>query len=379
MRASVRRSAAGRRRLPSAPRTGCWRAAAPARCWPSTAAAALPAPWNFGGFVGSSDIAAVSPLPDRVDIFVRDAAAAVATATWTPAGWTAWTELDGPVTSSPAALALAGGELLVFARGLDGGLWVRPRLPSPGPWAPLGGVIGSDPAPVGWGGDRIDVFVRGADRGLWTITREAGSWSGWQGLEGVLAGAPAAASVAPGRLDVVALSDKGTLIHRRWDGAMWSDWLDLGGRGQGAPAIVATGPDRVDVFVWGSDGQLWQIARTGNDWSGWTALGGALGSAPAPLAVGGALYVYARDADGALVRRVWTGGGWQPWSAMPAGLNAIPDRRQARIYQLASQEIAIPRLRLPAARVGRTDRAAAAARRRSGRPVVARQGPAHRA
>ena len=36
----------------------------------------------------------------------------------------------------------------------------------------------------------------------------------------------------------------------------------------------------------------------------------------------------------------WTGGGWQPWAAMPAGLDAIPDRRQARIYQLAAQEIA---------------------------------------
>jgi hypothetical protein len=298
-----------------------------------------PVPSNFGDFVGSSNISAVSPLLDRIDVFVRSAAASVATATWTLAGWSPWIELDGPVSSSPAALALAGGELVVFARGLDGGLWLRPRLPAAGPWTPLGGIVGSDPVPVSWGAGHIDVFVRGADRGLWVISRDGGSWSEWQGLEGVLAGAPAAASVAPARLDVVALSDTGTLIHRRRNGAMWSDWLDLGGRGQGTPAIVATGADRVDVFVRGSDAQLWQIARTGDDWSGWTALGGALGSAPAPVAVGVELFVYVRDADGVLVRRIWTGGGWQPWAPMPAGLDAIPDRRQTRIYQLAAEQI----------------------------------------
>ena len=159
----------------------------------------LAVPLNFGGFVGSSDISAVSPAPGRVDVFVRDALAAIATVTWTPGGWTAWTELDGPVTSNPVALALAGGELLVFARGLDGSLWVRPRLPAAGPWASLGGANGSDPVPVSWGGDRIDVFVRGADRGLWVISREGGSWSAWESLDGVLAGVPAAASVAPNR------------------------------------------------------------------------------------------------------------------------------------------------------------------------------------
>jgi hypothetical protein len=298
-----------------------------------------PVPSSIGDFVGSSDISAVSPLPDRIDVFIRSAAALVATATWTLAGWSPWTELDGPVTSNPAALALAGGELVVFARGIDGGLWLSPRLPAAGPWMPLGGIVGSDPVPVTWGGGHIDLFVRGADRALWVISRDGGSWSEWHSLEGVLAGAPAAASVAFGRLDVVALGDSGNLLHRRWDGAMWSDWLDLGGRAQGVPAIVATGPDRVDVFVWGGDGQLWQIARTGNDWSGWIALGGALGSAPAALAVGAQLFVYARDADGALVRRVWAGGGWQPWMAMPAGIEAIPDRRQVRIYQLAAEQI----------------------------------------
>ena len=297
-------------------------------------------PFNFGAFVGSSDVAAAAPAPNRVDVFVRDAAALVATATWTSGGgWTPWSELDGPVTSNPAPLSLATGELLVFARGLDGGLWQRARLPAAGPWLPLGGVIGSDPVPVSWGGDHIDVFVRGADRGLWVISRDGGSWSGWQGLGGVLAGTPAAASTAPSRLDVVALGDAATLLHRRWDGAMWSDWRDLGGSGEGIPSIVATGPDRVDVFVRGTDGQLWQIARTGNDWSGWIALGGALGSSPAGLTLGGELFVYACDADGALVRRVWNGAGWQPWTAMPAGLNAIPDRRQTRLYQLAAEPI----------------------------------------
>jgi hypothetical protein len=297
-------------------------------------------PYAPGDLPAASDAVAVGTEPNRVDVFACNAATWLATATWTQAGgWTDWSSVDGAITSNPAPIVLATGELTVFARGEDFGLWVHGILPAFSPWAPLGGLIGSDPVPVSWGGRRIDVFVRGFDRGLWVISRDGGTWSGFQSLQGVLAGAPAAASTGTERLDVVALSDAGTLIHRRFTGTDWTDWLDLGGAALDTPAIIATGSDRVDIFVHGLDGQLWQISRTGEAWSSWTTLGGALGGAPAALSIGGTLFVYVRAADGSLARVSWSGGIWQGWSFPPAGLQYIPDRRSARIWQLGEAGI----------------------------------------
>ncbi len=307
-------------------------------------------PYAPGDLPAASDVVAVSPAPDRIDVFACNAAAWLAHITWTAgSGWTPWSSVDGFITSNPAPIVLATGELLVFARGVDFGLWVHGILPTASPWAPLGGPIGSEPVPVSWGGGHIDVFVRGIDRGLWVNTREGGTWSGFQPLGGILGGTPAAASTALNRLDVVALSDAGTLIHRRFNGTDWSDWLDLGGSAQNTPAIVATGADRIDVFVHGTDGQLWQISRTGESWSGWIPLGGALGGAPAPLLVGGALVVYVRAADGSLARVSWVGGVWQGWSFPNSGLQGIPDRRNARIWVLDDTPITFRTYDYPAA------------------------------
>jgi len=306
-----------------------------------------------GDLAAASDVVAVGTAFDRVDVFACNAATWLATATWTSVGgWTAWSSMDGAITLNPAPIVLGTGELLVFARGADFGLWVHGILPVFSPWVPLGGPLGSEPVPVSWGGGRIDVFVRGIDRGLWVNSREGGTWSGFQPLQGILAGTPAAVSTGTGRLDVVALSDAGTLMHRRFNGTDWTDWLDLGGAAQDTPAIVATGNDRVDVFVHGTDGQLWQISRTGDDWSGWTALGGALGGAPAALLVGGTLFVYVRAADGSLARVAWSGGIWQGWSFPAEGLQHIPDRRRARIWQLGGAGITFRTYDYPAMAAG---------------------------
>jgi hypothetical protein len=291
-------------------------------------------------FVASSDVCAVWVAPLRLDVFARDAFGRPSATTWTVAGWSPWTVLGGVITSAPKALALASGELVVFARGLDFALWVRGILPTSIPWASRGGLIASDPTPVSWGGSRIDVFVRGFDRGLWHMTREAGSWSEWNPLYGRLATAPAAASTGVDHLDVVALDDDGSLIHRRRKGGAWTDWLNLSGKSKDAPAIVATGPDRVDVFVRGADDQLWQIARTGEAWSPWVPLGGSLSSAPDAVLAAGAVHICARDSDGSVATRSWTSAGWGSWGHFEAGLGAISDRRRARIYQLGADEIA---------------------------------------
>jgi hypothetical protein len=303
-----------------------------------TTPGAVPLPLD--DFVAASEVVAVVSGPDRVDVFACNAATWLATNTWTgTSGWSGWTSLDGFITSNPAPILLDTGELLVFARGVDFGLWVHGILPTLFTWLPLGGPIASDPVPVSWGSGRIDVFVRGIDRGLWVNSRDGGTWSGFQPLLGTLGGTPAAASTGPGRLDVVALSDAGTLIARRFAGTDWSDWLDLGGSARDTPTIVVTGADRVDVFVRGTDNQLWQISRTGDTWSGWTALGGAIGGPLAVLVMAGTLTVCARSLDGSLTQTAWTAGVWQGWSFPAMGLPYIPDRRKARVWQLGDTPI----------------------------------------
>ena len=294
---------------------------------------------SFGGFVAASDISAVSPSSGRIDAFARGEAGQLATTTWTAGSWSSWSSFGGVITTAPKALALASGELIVFARGLDFALWCYGVLPAPSPWASRGGGIASDPEAVSWGGSRIDLFVRGFDRGLWHMTRDAGVWSDWMPLAGKLASGPVAATTGPNRIDVVALADGGALIHRRWEGSKWTDWLDLGGQVKGSPAILATGADRIDVFVRGSDDQLWQITRTGDTWSGWVALGGSLGSAPGVALAPGVAHLVARDSDGSIIRRNWYASGWSGWAHAEIGLGAVADRRKARIYELANQDI----------------------------------------
>jgi len=303
-----------------------------------------------GGVVASEDPVAVAPGTTRIDAFVRDEQRRLRHAVWSAAGWSAWADRGGVLTSRPAATTAAGGEVLVFARGLDQGLWVfRVAGGVPVPWASLGGVLTSEPEAVSWGGGRVDVFVRGLDRGLWQKTRQGGAWSSWTSLGGTLAGAPAVASTGAGRLDAVALDPGGALVHRGFVGGVWSDWRGLGGRGGDRPAIVASGPDRVDVFVRQRGGQLAHIARAGATWSGWTVLDGAIGSAPALVAIGGWLVLMARGADDTLVGRVLMGAVWGPWVSLGDGLGAIPDRRQTRIFELARPDVTFRRYDYPAA------------------------------
>ncbi|MGD9535589.1 MAG: putative baseplate assembly protein [Alphaproteobacteria bacterium] len=297
---------------------------------------------SFGGFAASSDISAVAPSATRVDAFVRNATGNLVHAIWSGGGWgTGFSDnLGGVLTTAPRAVVATGGEVAVFARGLDFGLWMRGVLPAPVAWASRGGVLTSDPVPVSWGGSRIDVFVRGPDRALWRLARQGGVWGAWESLGGTLSGAPAAASTATNRLDVVALDDDGALNHRRWTGTAWTPWLKLGGKALDEPAIVASGPNRVDIFVRGADEQLWQIARTGNTWTPWQAIAGTPASAPSAVIVSGVAAILIRDREGVAAARLWDlATGWSGWDRLGRGIREIGDRRMARLYQLDPQPI----------------------------------------
>ena len=263
-----------------------------------------------------------------------------------------WEDRGGELTSRPVPLLLADKTLYVFARGAAGSVCVCAINPTLSAWESLEGDTTSVPAAVSWGGTRIDVFARGSDRALWWRSRAASTWNEWKSLGGTLATAPAAVAIPMNRIDVVALDDDGALIHRRWTGSSWTEWLNLAGSAKDEPAVIATGADRVEVFVRGDDDQLWQIARTGDTWGSWKPLGGTLASAPTVVFDSGHVHVCARSTDSTLVVRNYTSGSWDDWKSVGDGLGYIPDRRETRIYEIASPDIEFRTYDYPSAITG---------------------------
>ncbi|WP_347263678.1 hypothetical protein [Nitrobacter sp.] len=302
-------------------------------------AAAIPRRWSYMSLDGvSSDVTGVSPSAVRMDIFVRDRTLRLRQRILPGGG--AWVDHGGILTCEPRPVSRPGGNVTVFARGLDLALWQLDATAGiPGAWSSLGGVLTSAPAPVAVGGSGLAVFVRGADRALWYRRWNGVTWSGWAALKGVLASAPAAVSTAPNRMEVVALNDEGHAMHRGFDGATWSDWLDLSGALEGELAIVANGPNRIDVLGRGIDGGLWHRARNGSTWGDWTPLEGRLSSPPAAARDGTGLHVYARGGDGTIAYRALLAGGWTAWRSLGEGIGEIPDRRKTALYRLSKDDI----------------------------------------
>jgi hypothetical protein len=84
-------------------------------------------------------------------------------------------------------------------------------------WSSLGGDLVDSPAVASQAAGQLTVFVRGANNGLWRRTWNGTSWTAYASLSGptggTLVGTPAVASSATGRLD---------LVVRGNDNALWT-------------------------------------------------------------------------------------------------------------------------------------------------------------
>ena len=232
-----------------------------------------------------------------------------------PEVWTGATELGGaPMGGSPHAISWGYGNLDVFWRGTDNGLWHM--WYSNGWHGPqfLGGAgtMASDPYPVSWGPGHIDVFWKGTDGNLWHAWY-LGGWYGPQSLgDGPLGSAPHPVSWGVGHIDVFWEGADGGLWHAWYLGG-WYGPQALGGVGTMAsdPAPVSWGVGHIDVFWKGTDGGLWHAWYLGG-WSGPQSLGdGPLAGAPQPVSAGyGHINVFWRGTDSALVEAVYSSDGW---------------------------------------------------------------------
>jgi hypothetical protein len=284
--------------------------------------------------VAALGAAAVGVTPARADV-VDDEPAAVALASgdlalfargddnalWQrslgAAGWTDWSSLEGTLGSGPRALTY-DSSLQVFARGSGGQLLQRWRTGDQwSAWQTLDGVLLSAPGlSVRRGLDYLDVVVRGTDNAVdFRSYVPGGGWSAWSSLGGATYLAPAVVSYRSGFVHVFATGTDGALAVRYWDGSAWSGWSSLGGVATSGPAVVSDGDSRIDAFVRGSDAAIHRIYwRDATGWSPWARVDPTpVSSGPAAVALGPDHYALFARLGADIVVGVLNNGAWSGW------------------------------------------------------------------
>jgi hypothetical protein len=142
------------------------------------------------------------------------------------AGWNdRWIDLGSPPgggRGEPAAAAQKQDSMDLFARGADGKLWQAWWNGQTNQWTgwfrPLGdqGVLASPPEATSWGFGNVAVFHRGTDNGMYIAEFGDGRWTGWTRVGGpnaVIQGTPGPTTRGPGRYDMLARSPDNRLYH----------------------------------------------------------------------------------------------------------------------------------------------------------------------
>jgi len=231
-----------------------------------------------------------------------------------------WRSAGGYIKSDPFVIGDDSGNTHILAVGSDDALWdyVIPLNNLSGNWHRLYGRLTSNlyasrkPIP---GGD-IHVFARGTNGGLWDcefIGTTSSPDEYWHNLGGrIIADSSAAADPnQQGRISVaVKGSDNALWINDLNTTSIWGIswvWKPLGGILSSNPRVIFDGQGRMHTFVRGTDGALWDNVGvwTGNGYnSKWYSLGGVITSDPKPLKKlfdsSNIVYIYVRGSDGSL-------------------------------------------------------------------------------
>ncbi|GCF09655.1 protein kinase domain-containing protein [Dictyobacter arantiisoli] len=255
----------------------------------------------------------VSGLAGQLDIFVRGTDGGL----WQrhyDGTWHAWTLALNGLAFDPVVTSWGAGRLDAFARGADNTLQHAWYDGSWHAWESLGGTLTTDPSVVAWGPGRLDVFARSTDNALWHKAFD-GSWHDWDRLDGVLLSSPSAASWGVNRLDVFVRGTDSALWHRGYDGS-WHNWESLGGSFESDPAAVSVGLNHLDVFVRGVGNVLQRINYDGT-WHAWETLGGVMTSSPAATVwEPGRIDVFSRTINNLLQQTYYQAGSWQAWAPL---------------------------------------------------------------
>jgi hypothetical protein len=292
-------------------------------------------------------------------------------------GWSKWKDLNGDITNTPSAVYDATNDTLdVFARGIDGGLYVKFWCPGHDwqPWQDLGGDITGSPAAIydpltgkvevytdnaadgsvgeysgdtlngftftNLGGDitgtpspvydstlgQMEVYIHGINGPLFQqVPASSPNWN-LLGDGADITGNPAAVlDGANTDLEVYANQPgtSTTLDEIAFDHG-WGSWGSLDGSVVGSPSAVYTpGDGPMDVFDLGVNGPLFVKSGNGNGtWSTWTDLGGnALTGNPAGIddPVSGYLEAFALTSAGTVFHAYHDDSGWESETLLTVG------------------------------------------------------------
>ena len=109
------------------------------------------------------------------DLFVRGGDDKLWQRAWNGQGWSSWFQPvgnNGTLASPPEATSWGPGNLLVFVRGTDNGMYALRYSGSWGGWTRIGGlgdVTENTPGATSRGPNRYDMFVRGTDSKVWQL------------------------------------------------------------------------------------------------------------------------------------------------------------------------------------------------------------------
>jgi hypothetical protein len=96
-----------------------------------------------------------------------------------------WDSLsESTAISTPSAVVRSTGEVEVFFRGEERGIYHSSSDSPTAKAKPLEGVATQDPCVICWPDDKLDLFVVGEDSRVWNRGRRDGQWSKWTPLDG---------------------------------------------------------------------------------------------------------------------------------------------------------------------------------------------------
>ena len=314
----------------------------------------------------------VSRVPGLQDAFAVDASGGVYS-NWKNSAvdggaWHAWFPIGAPANTAPpgahvAAVSRLPNKVDLFVVDNNGGVysnWWSSDVDSGQwhAWFRIGGVTDFFPAgaPVGAvarGSSHLDLFVAGYDgvyTNWWDANVDGAVWHAWTRIGPATAfippGAPiAAVSRRPDQLDIFAVDVTGQLRSAWWNvaspGYLWSAWFGIGPAQAalpGAPvSVVSRTGDRLDVFVAGRSGAVmtasWERTAAqgpaGGPWSALAAVGDPLVGTTIPTAFIGAIAIDAGTMaiaavmnDGILRQSNYTTGAFGAWQAVAgSGIN----------------------------------------------------------
>ena len=112
-----------------------------------------------------------------------------------PWDWTGWDDLGGGTSGSPVAYTTPDGEIAVFSRGVDAGVylrWARSLGAKFKDWMLLGEPTTGAPSVCTMPDGSIAAAVRGEDYSVLIASAPllSGPWSGWEDIGGSVLGGP---------------------------------------------------------------------------------------------------------------------------------------------------------------------------------------------